>query len=107
MSSGKCREILFGELRSYPCANKAVTAAGYCRVHDPELQAARREKAPPPKDSRRRIARQQLDEFLKAKLSPEDYATALRGVQWGYCDWVTPPVDVDIHKGGPKGPSAN
>ena len=45
MTDVKCKATVWDResrwLRSYPCTRKAVTAAGYCKQHDPELRSAR------------------------------------------------------------------
>jgi hypothetical protein len=46
------------------CTNRAVTEAGYCRVHDPEHQAKRAAKRPPSKFERWREARDELTQLI-------------------------------------------
>lgn len=56
---GKCKERVFSGARwdvaGHPCDYKAVTDAGFCRIHDPKLKAAR-DKARGPSPSERRWA---------------------------------------------------
>lgn len=62
----KCkREINDGPgWRWHQCDNAAVTEAGFCRVHDPDLQAERAKKRGPSKFERALAAKRAVDEFV-------------------------------------------
>lgn len=98
MGTEKCREMVSSSnaWRMSSCMNKAVTEAGYCRVHDPELRRLREAKRTPSKYERQMACRGQLKEFLRLRLSPEDFKVAMRGIVWGWVEYSNPPVDPDI-----------
>ena len=74
----KCKEKVCDRsnrwLRGYPCKNKAVTAAGYCRMHDPDLRKERDAKRGPSKWERWRAASDRLQDLQKqiAERYPND-----------------------------------
>jgi hypothetical protein len=60
--SERCKEEVSSSdgWRSHRCSYKAVTDAGYCRTHDPELAKQRAAKRGPSRWERERLAREQL-----------------------------------------------
>lgn len=69
-----CKETVYQPMgwKFMQCRNRAQTAAGYCRLHDPEIKAMRDEKKPPTKLERQDAARKELIALLKEKMSEED-----------------------------------
>lgn len=79
----RCKESQVSSPNSWryaQCQNKAVTGAGYCRVHDPELRAARQAKRPPTKWERINKARRELEEVLETL--PPDVAVRISELVW-------------------------
>jgi hypothetical protein len=100
--SAECKEMVWDRgsryMRRFQCRNKAATAAGYCKVHDPELRKAREDAKPPGKFQRQNEARKQLDAYLASILTPEQLAIVQRGISWAHLPWVMPPWPLDITK---------
>lgn len=59
-----CKEQVWDGFRSYQCSRTAVTAAGYCRQHDPTLAKEREAKRGPTKFEREAAARTRLNAVL-------------------------------------------
>lgn len=58
--------------RFFPCGNKAVTIAGFCRVHDPDLREERRRKRGPTqweRDMQMLKARREREEAMETRLA--------------------------------------
>jgi hypothetical protein len=75
MKPERCRKLVAnggGSARFHQCLNDAVTKAGYCRVHDPELREQRR-------------AKQTKCAYVNEETGKPDCSIIVRGTK--YCQW--------------------
>lgn len=77
------------------CPREAVTPGGFCRIHDPELKSARLAKRGPSKWERKTKLREQVVDFLEARLSKDDAARVLKAIGAAYHDFITPNWPLD------------
>lgn len=79
MTAPRCRKTVHDrddlwDVHGHRCTRAAVTEAGYCRQHDPELRADREARRPPTKYEQMREVADALDAAIAA--IPDDVTRA-------------------------------
>lgn len=100
MSDDRCKQNVYSDSigwRSRRCESKAVTHAGYCRLHDPDLRAEREKKRPPVKWERKHAVRKLVEAAIERKLGRQ-WVDAIRLYAFEHADvpWPLPQWLVDM-----------
>ena len=90
MAAERCREEIWNQFIAHQCSRRAVTAAGYCRQHDPELKRQRTASRPPSKWARQMLVRKVVRTWIQQHLSPAQAEQLTTAIHQGWDSFVTP-----------------